>query len=47
VARYPSHAVEVDDAGVLVDIDTEADLRLARATPGEVVTAPQQQAANG
>jgi molybdenum cofactor cytidylyltransferase len=47
VARYPAHAVEVDDAGVLVDIDTEADLRLARATLGEVVTAPQQQAANG
>jgi len=31
VARYPSHAVELDDAGVLVDIDTEADLSRARA----------------
>jgi molybdenum cofactor cytidylyltransferase len=26
VARYPAHGVEVDDPGVLVDIDTEADL---------------------
>lgn len=31
VARYPSHAVEVDDPGVLIDIDTEADLQQARA----------------
>ncbi len=31
VARYPAHAVEVDDSGVLVDIDTEADLLAARA----------------
>lgn len=26
VARYPSHAVEVDDPGVLIDIDTSEDL---------------------
>lgn len=26
VARYPAHGVEVDDGGVLVDIDTPADL---------------------
>ena len=26
LARYPAHGVEVDDAGVLIDIDTEADL---------------------
>jgi molybdenum cofactor cytidylyltransferase len=26
VARYPSHGVEVDDAGVLVDVDTNDDL---------------------
>jgi len=26
VARYPAHAVDVDDAGTLVDIDTPADL---------------------
>ena len=31
VARYPAHAVEVDDPGVLLDIDTEADLLEARA----------------
>jgi molybdenum cofactor cytidylyltransferase len=31
VARYPAHAVEVDDPGVLIDIDTEADLIAARA----------------
>ncbi len=27
VARYPAHAVEVDDPGVLVDVDTPDDLR--------------------
>jgi molybdenum cofactor cytidylyltransferase len=32
VARYPAYGVEVDDPGVLVDIDTEEDLRLARDT---------------
>lgn len=26
IARYPAHGVEVDDPGVLIDIDTEADL---------------------
>lgn len=31
VARYPAHGVEVDDPGVLVDIDTEADLERLRA----------------
>ena len=30
VARYPAHAVELDDAGVLIDIDTEDDLVAAR-----------------
>lgn len=30
IARYPAHAVEVDDAGVLVDIDTAADLARVR-----------------
>lgn len=36
VARYPAYGVEVEDAGVLVDVDTEADLeRLRRgAAPG-------------
>ena len=27
VARYPGHAVEIDDAGVLIDIDTQQDLQ--------------------
>jgi molybdenum cofactor cytidylyltransferase len=31
VARYPAHGVEVDDPGVLLDIDTEADLLAARS----------------
>lgn len=30
LARYPAHGVEVDDAGVLVDVDTEADLEKVR-----------------
>lgn len=30
VARYPGHAVTVDDPGVLVDIDTQADLDRVR-----------------
>ncbi|HEX6705020.1 MAG TPA: nucleotidyltransferase family protein [Albitalea sp.] len=30
VARYPAHGVEVDDAGVLIDVDTEADLEKLR-----------------
>lgn len=31
VARYPAHGVEVDDPGVLIDVDTEADLALVRS----------------
>jgi len=30
VARYPAHGVEVDDPGVLIDVDTEADLERLR-----------------
>jgi len=30
VARYPAHGVEVNDGGVLIDIDTEADLEKVR-----------------
>jgi molybdenum cofactor cytidylyltransferase len=30
VARYPSHAVDVDDPGVLIDIDTSQDLDVQR-----------------
>lgn len=33
LARYPSQGVEVDDPGVLVDIDTPEDLALAAARP--------------
>ncbi len=32
IARYPSFGVEVDDAGVLVDVDTLADLEGVRRT---------------
>jgi molybdenum cofactor cytidylyltransferase len=32
VARYPAYGLEVEDAGVLVDVDTEADLERARAS---------------
>ena len=32
LARYPSFGVEVSDAGVLIDIDTSADLSAARAS---------------
>lgn len=31
MARYPSHGIEVDDPGVLVDVDTVADLAVVRA----------------
>jgi molybdenum cofactor cytidylyltransferase len=32
VARYPAFPVDVDDAGILVDIDTEEDLESLRRT---------------
>ena len=35
VGRYPAIGVEVDDPGVLIDIDTEADLEQLRNTPLE------------
>ena len=31
MARYPSFGLEVPDPGILVDVDTEADLQLVRA----------------
>ena len=34
VARYPAQAVDVDDPGVLIDIDTVQDLAALRATKG-------------
>jgi molybdenum cofactor cytidylyltransferase len=36
VARYPAVGVEVDDAGVLVDVDTEADLERLRGEHPEL-----------
>lgn len=39
IARYPAVGVEVDDPGVLVDVDTLADLDSVRRAP-PVVTAP-------
>lgn len=32
IARYPGVAAEVDDPGLLVDVDTEADLEAVRAS---------------
>lgn len=42
IARYPAHGVEVDDPGVLIDIDTEADLNGVRsgALPGARLSPP-------
>ena len=34
VSRYPAEAVEIDDAGVLIDIDTVQDLAALRAVHG-------------
>ena len=31
IARYPAQAVDVEDPGVLVDVDTEEDLIALRA----------------
>ncbi|WP_395699189.1 NTP transferase domain-containing protein [Aquabacterium sp.] len=42
VARYPSYGLEVDDPGVLVDVDTEADLdalRSGHTVPGALRSA--------
>ncbi len=39
VARYPSWAVEVDDAGVLIDIDTVEDLQRLRSAAALPVAA--------
>jgi len=42
VARYPAIGVEVDDPGVLVDVDTLADLdQLRRAAPAVAAPAPR------
>lgn len=41
IARYPALGVEVDDDGVLIDVDTDEDLRRVRAMNGGTVTAPR------
>ncbi len=41
VARYPASGVELDDPGVLLDIDTQADLERVRATYGAALGANQ------
>lgn len=39
LARYPAHGVELDDPGVLVDLDTQADLDAIRRLRSEGVAA--------
>jgi molybdenum cofactor cytidylyltransferase len=45
LARYPAQGVEVDDLGVLVDIDTEPELQQARALAEESADAAPARAA--
>lgn len=45
LARYPAQGVEVDDRGVLVDIDTEPELQQARALAEESADAAPARAA--
>jgi molybdenum cofactor cytidylyltransferase len=40
VARYPAHGVEVTDPGVLIDVDTEADLEKVREQHANLVPMP-------
>ncbi|MFM9914765.1 MAG: NTP transferase domain-containing protein [Rhizobacter sp.] len=40
VSRYPAQAIEVDDPGVLVDVDTVADLAQVRAMWARAAAAP-------
>jgi molybdenum cofactor cytidylyltransferase len=37
IARYPAHGVELDDPGVLLDVDTQADLSAARSAQDAVI----------
>jgi molybdenum cofactor cytidylyltransferase len=41
LARYPSQGIELDDPGVLVDVDTTDDLAAVRAGAAAAVKAPQ------
>jgi molybdenum cofactor cytidylyltransferase len=45
IARYPAFPVELDDAGILVDIDTEDDLAELRRSLGTVTRDPGASAA--
>jgi len=40
IARYPAHGEEVDDPGVLVDVDTVADLAVLREQVAETLPRP-------
>jgi molybdenum cofactor cytidylyltransferase len=42
-ARYPAHGVEVEDPGVLVDVDTLEDLSAVRARRAQEQTARPMQ----
>lgn len=42
VARYPAIGIEVDDPGVLIDVDTEADLEAVRLAQQHDEEAPQR-----
>lgn len=42
VARYPAIGIEVDDPGVLIDVDTEADLEAVRLAEQHGKEAPQR-----
>jgi len=47
VARYPAIGVDVDDPGVLLDLDTEADLRAMRALREAAAPRPPTGASTG
>jgi len=40
IARYPAIGVDVDDPGVLLDLDTEADLLALRALSDATLARP-------
>ena len=42
VARYPAHGEELDDPGVLLDVDTPADLAALQARAAEQAADPQR-----
>jgi len=44
IARYPAFAVDLDDPGILVDIDTEGDLDALRRGFAEPPAAPAASA---